>query len=143
MAHSSGDIAAGLCRSGPSTSVSTVVSSFASLLGLLLGPWAIVPSWLFFVILGNASWGGAVSPALLPEPFAFLSQWLPSGATVSALRNAIYFRDYQLARPLLVLGFWAAGLFGAWVLIARRRQAAASADRRRHDTKPTGPQVAQ
>jgi ABC-type multidrug transport system permease subunit len=99
------------------------VSSFSSLMVVLFRAWAIVPSWLFFVILGNASSGGAVAPPLLPQPFAFLSEWLPSGATVSALRNAIYFRDYQLARPLVVLGVWAAGLFLAWVLLARRREA--------------------
>jgi hypothetical protein len=103
------------------------VSSFASLMTVLVGAWAIVPTWLFFVILGNASSGGAVAPALLPQPFAFLSQWLPSGATVSALRNAIYFREYQPVRPLLVLGVWAAGLFIAWVLLARRRGAQAVA----------------
>jgi hypothetical protein len=33
------------------------VSSFSSLMAVLLGPWAIVPSWSFFVILGNASGG--------------------------------------------------------------------------------------
>jgi hypothetical protein len=99
------------------------VSSFASLMAVLFRAWAIVPTWLFFVILGNASSGGAVAPPLLPQPFAFLSEWLPSGATVGALRNAIYFRDYQLARPLVVLGVWAAGLFIAWVLLARRREA--------------------
>jgi hypothetical protein len=103
------------------------VSSFALLMTVLVGAWAIVPSWLFFVILGNASSGGAVAPPLLPQPFAFLSQWLPSGATVSALRNAIYFRDYQQARPLVVLQVWAAGLFIAWVLLAHRRKARAVA----------------
>jgi len=100
------------------------VASFASLMAVVLGPWAIVPSWSFFVILGNASSGGAVAPPLLPQPFAFLSQWLPSGATVNALRDATYFQHYQLARPLVVLGVWGAGLFLAWVLLARRRQAA-------------------
>ena len=103
------------------------VSSFASLMAVLVGAWAIVPTWLFFVILGNASSGGAVAPALLPQPFAFLSQWLPSGATVSALRNAIYFRDYQPGRPLVILGLWAAGLFTAWILFARRRTPEAAA----------------
>jgi hypothetical protein len=103
------------------------VSSFSSLMVVLVRAWAIVPSWLFFVILGNASSGGAVAPPLLAQPFAFLSQWLPSGATVSALRNAIYFRDYQLARPLVVLGVWAAGLFIAWVLLARGRETQAVA----------------
>jgi hypothetical protein len=99
------------------------VSSFASLMAVLFRAWAIVPSWLFFVILGNASSGGAVAPPLLPQPFAFLSEWLPSGGTVSALRNAVYFRDYQQARPLVVLAAWAAGLFVAWVLLAGRREA--------------------
>jgi hypothetical protein len=103
------------------------VSSFATLMTVLLGAWAIVPTWLFFLILGNASSGGAVSPPLLPQPFAFLSQWLPSGATVSSLRNAIYFRDYQPARPLVVLAVWAAGLFIAWIVLARRREAEAVA----------------
>lgn len=103
------------------------VASFSSLMVVVLRAWAIVPAWLFFVILGNASSGGAVAPALLPQPFAFLSQWLPSGATVGALRNAIYFRHYQLARPLVVLAIWAAGLFITWILVARRREQAAAA----------------
>jgi len=97
------------------------VASFASLMAVLIGRWAMVPTWLFFVILGNASSGGAVSPPLLPQPFAFLSQWLPSGATVTALRNAIYFRDYQHARPIVVLGVWAIGLFVAWLAVSQRR----------------------
>jgi hypothetical protein len=97
------------------------VASFTSLMIELIGRWAILPTWLFFVILGNASSGGAVAPALLPQPFAFISQWLPSGATVSALRNAIYFRDYQHVRPFVVLSVWAIGLFIAWLAVAQRR----------------------
>jgi len=97
------------------------VASCASMMVALVGRWAIVPTWLFFVILGNASSGGAVAPALLPQPFTFLSQWLPSGATVTALRNAIYFRDYQHVRPFAVLGVWAIGLFIAWLVVSRRR----------------------
>jgi hypothetical protein len=96
-------------------------ASFASLMAALIGRWAIVPTWLFFVILGNASSGGAVSPPLLPQPFAFLSGWLPSGATVTALRNAIYFSDYQHVRPFAVLAAWATGLFILWLIVSRRR----------------------
>jgi len=102
------------------------VASFASLMAVLIGRWAMVPTWLFFVILGNASSGGAVSPPLLSQPFAFLSQWLPSGATVTALRNAIYFRDYQHGRPIVVLGVWAIGLFVAWLAVSQRRLRAAA-----------------
>jgi hypothetical protein len=97
------------------------VASFTSLMIDLVDRWAILPTWLFFVVLGNASSGGAVSPALLPQPFAILSQWLPSGAAVGSLRNAIYFRDYQHARPLVVLGVWAFGLFIWWQIVARRK----------------------
>jgi hypothetical protein len=98
------------------------VSSFASVMTVLVGRWAILPTWLFFVVLGNSASGGAVAPPLLPAPFAFLSQWLPSGATVTSLRNAIYFPNFQHARPLLVIGAWAALLFGAMVVTSHRRR---------------------
>lgn len=97
-------------------------ASFASLMMVLLGPWAIVPTWLFFVVLGNSSSGGAVAPPLLPAPFEFFSNWLPSGATVTALRNAVYFPENQHPRPIAVLATWAIVLFGAMIAVSRRRQ---------------------
>ena len=97
-------------------------ASFASLMMVLIGPWAIVPTWLFFVVLGNSSSGGAVAPPLLPDPFSFLSQWLPSGATVTALRNAVYFPENQHPRPIAVLATWAIVLFVAMLVVSRRRQ---------------------
>jgi hypothetical protein len=99
------------------------VASFASLVSVLIGRWAILPTWLFFVVLGNSSSGGAVSPPLLPRPLDFVSQWLPSGATVSALRDAVYFGDYQHARPIAVLAAWAAVLFAAMLIVSQRRGA--------------------
>jgi ABC-type multidrug transport system permease subunit len=98
------------------------VASFTSLMAVLVGRWAILPRGCFFTILGNSASGGAVSPPLLPAPFAFISQWLPSGATVTALRDAIYFRGYQHVRPVAVLAGWAAVLFTAWLLSAHRRE---------------------
>ena len=95
-------------------------ASFTSLMAVLIGRWAVVPTWLFFVILGNSSSGGAVAPPLLPLPFAFVSQWLPSGATVTALRDAVYFPAYQHAQPILVLATWATALFTAMVVVSRR-----------------------
>jgi hypothetical protein len=89
------------------------VASFASLMLRLSGRWAIVPTWLFFTILGNSASGGAVAPPLLQRPFAISSPWLPSGATVNALRNAVYFNGFQHAQPLAVLAAWAAVLFAA------------------------------
>lgn len=99
------------------------VASFTSLMVVLVGRWAIIPSWLFFVVLGNSSSGGAVSPPLLPRPFALISQWLPSGATVTSLRNAVYFRTYQHAQPVAVLATWATVLFAAWLVVEHRRRA--------------------
>jgi hypothetical protein len=96
------------------------VASFCSLMVVLIGRWAIVPTWLFFVVLGNSSSGGAVAPPLLPAPFAFVSQWLPSGATVTSLRNAVYFPTWQHVQPIAVLAIWAAALFSAMVLVSRR-----------------------
>ena len=96
------------------------VASFASLMVVLIGRWAILPTWLFFVVLGNSSSGGAVAPPLLPRPFALVSQWLPSGATVTALRDAIYFHSYQHAQPIVVLATWAAALFATMVVVSER-----------------------
>jgi hypothetical protein len=98
------------------------VASFASVMTVLIGRWAIIPTWLCFVVLGNSSSGGAVSPPLLPAPFAFISQWLPSGATVTSLRDAIYFPSHQHARPLVVLAAWAGALFSAMLIASHRRR---------------------
>jgi hypothetical protein len=97
------------------------VAAFASTMGLLFGRWAIVPTWLLFVVLGNGSSGGAVSPPLLPRPYRIISQWLPSGATVTALRNAVYFRADQQVRPVTVLAGWAAMCVAAMLVLSRWR----------------------
>jgi hypothetical protein len=86
----------------------------------LVGRWAILPTWIFFVVLGNASSGGAVAPAMLPRPFALISEWLPPGAAVTSLRDAVYFNSYQHARPIAVLAAWAVAAFGALLLVSNR-----------------------
>jgi hypothetical protein len=96
-------------------------ASFAEVSSYGLGRWAVLPTFLFFAILASASSGGAVAPPLLPQPFAFFSQWLPTGATVTALRDAVYFRGYQHARPVLVLAAWALALFAAWLVVMRQK----------------------
>jgi hypothetical protein len=103
-------------------------ASFAEVMSFLFGRWAVIPTWLFFAILGNASSGGAVAPTLLPQPFAFLTQWRPTGATVTALRTAVYFRAYQHAQPVLVLAAWTAALFAAWLVVMRWKQVPAPAE---------------
>lgn len=104
-----------------------MVASFASTMVDLIGRWAILPTWLFFVVLGNTSSGGAVSPPLLPQPFALVSEWLPSGAAVTSLRNAVYFQPYQHAQPIAVLATWAAASFAA-MLVALHRSGRVAAE---------------
>jgi hypothetical protein len=94
-------------------------SAVAALMAVLIGKWAIIPTWLLFVVLGNTSSGGAVAPALLPEPFRFLSRALPTGATVSFLRTSAYFPDASRLEPLVVLICWAV-LAVAGLLLASR-----------------------
>ena len=40
--------------SASSRSNSLAVASFASILAVWIGRWAILPTWLFFVVLGNS-----------------------------------------------------------------------------------------
>lgn len=83
-----------------------IAAMFNSLMIVLLGRWAILPTWFPFIVLGNSSSGGAVAAPLLPGIYAFLSSYLPTGATVSSLHTAVYFRADQHAGPFLVLAVW-------------------------------------
>ena len=83
-----------------------IAAMFNSLMIVLVGRWAILPTWFLFIVLGNSSSGGAVAAPLLPGSYALLSRFLPTGATVSALHTAVYFRADQHADPFLVLAAW-------------------------------------
>jgi hypothetical protein len=98
------------------------VAAFVSTMAVLIGRWALVPTFLLFMVVGNPSSGGAVAPPLLPSLFGTVSQWLPSGVTVTALRDAIYFPTHQQARPIAVLVVWAAACLGAMVVVSHRRR---------------------
>ncbi|TQJ56904.1 MULTISPECIES: ABC transporter permease [Streptomyces] len=95
---------------------------------VLVGRWAILPTWLLLVMVGNPSSGGAVSSTLLPEPTRSLGRWLPPGASVSAQHTAIYFNDHQYVTPFLTLAVWCtAAVTTAWVWRRRRCPAPATA----------------
>lgn len=97
-----------------------VAAAFNSTMIVLMHRWAIIPTWLVFILLGNTSSGGAVSASLLPQPFAFLNHALPSGATVSAIHAATYFPQNQRPLPFIVLGLWLVGSLTALIVFARR-----------------------
>ncbi|MFB7574535.1 ABC transporter permease [Streptomyces sp. NPDC093064] len=82
-----------------------------------LGRWAMLPTWLLLVILGNPSSGGAVAWPLLPPILGFLGRFLPPGASVNAQRNAIHFPHNQHVEPYVVLAVWclvATSVFLVW-----------------------------
>ncbi|MGW5125207.1 ABC transporter permease [Streptomyces sp. NPDC004069] len=72
----------------------------------LFGRWAMLPTWVLLVMLGNPSSGGAVSWPLLPSLLGVVGRWLPPGASVNAQHTAVYFPGHQHAFPFLVLAGW-------------------------------------
>lgn len=96
-----------------------VAALFNSTMLVLIHRWAIIPTWLVFILLGNTSSGGAVSASLLPQPFAFFNHALPSGATVSAIHAATYFPHNQRPLPIIVLGLWLVVCLSALIVSSR------------------------
>ncbi|GAA2655428.1 hypothetical protein GCM10010400_10090 [Streptomyces aculeolatus] len=83
----------------------------------LMGRWAILPTWVVMVLVGNPSSGGAVSWPLLPSPLGEIGRWLPPGASVNAQHTAVYFAGHQHPFPYLVLAGWAVAgtaVFWTW-----------------------------
>lgn len=96
-------------------------------LALELGGQQATPVVLIvLLVLGSPSSGGSVAPDLLPWFFRFIGQWLPPGAAVSALRNAVYFPGSQHGMPIIVLVVWAAVCLVGFALARRRTQSATS-----------------
>jgi hypothetical protein len=87
---------------------------------VLVGRWAIIPTWTLFVILGNTSSGGAVAQPLLPPFYDFIGRFLPPGVTVSIVRTAVYFRHDQHLEPFIVQAVWLVGTLAALLISARR-----------------------
>lgn len=98
-----------------------VAALFNSTMILLFGAWAMIPTWGFFVALGNAASGGAVAPPLLPRFYGFIGRFLPAGATVQLVRNAVYFGNHQHLEPVVVEACWLAAALLATVCLSRWR----------------------
>jgi uncharacterized phage infection (PIP) family protein YhgE len=77
-------------------------------LGRLAGLAGAAAGMLLVVLLGQSSSGGAVTFELEPGFYGAVSQLLPNGAALSAMRNTVYFHGAHTPVPLLVLGLWAA-----------------------------------
>jgi hypothetical protein len=104
------------------------VAAFQVLLGL---PGTAV-GLLVFVVVGDPSSGGSTAPQLLPNPWRDISQALPPGAAVTAMRDVVYFQGYGSTRALITLGAYA--VLGAIVavIVNRVRPPATAASPARH-----------
>ena len=78
-------------------------------LGRLGGPIGLALGVLVVLLFGLSSAGGPLGYLMLPDFFRTISQALPTGAAVTAIRHAVYFDTAHIAQPVLVLEAWAVG----------------------------------
>jgi hypothetical protein len=78
-------------------------------LGRLAGPIGLALGVLVVLLFGVSSAGGPLGYLMLPDFYRTISQALPTGAAVTAIRHAVYFDTAHIAQPLLVLEAWALG----------------------------------
>jgi hypothetical protein len=76
--------------------------------GRLIGGAGAALAALVIMLVGMTSSGGAVGYELQPAFFRAVSQLLPPGAALTAVRNAVYLGGAHIAGALVVLGAWAA-----------------------------------
>lgn len=79
-----------------------------AVLGLesVLGTRGLALGAALMMLLGNALSAAGAAPELLPTGWGALGQWLPAGATNTALRAVAFFDGHGAAQPLLVLAGW-------------------------------------
>jgi hypothetical protein len=78
-------------------------------LGRLFGPAGMASAALTFMLVGVSSAGGGMTYQLEPAFYRAISQLLPNGAALTALRNEVYFSGAHTLGALAALGAWAAG----------------------------------
>jgi hypothetical protein len=87
-----------------------VMTLFVLALGLpiaafqvLVGPGGIAIGAVMFLVIGNPASGGNSAPELLPGFWRDVSQLLPPGAAITALRDVVYFHGHGMTDALVVL----------------------------------------
>jgi hypothetical protein len=74
---------------------------------VLVGAGGIAIGAVMFLVIGNPASGGSSAPELLPGFWRDLSQLLPPGAAMRAMRDVVYFHGHGMTHALLVLGIYA------------------------------------
>jgi uncharacterized phage infection (PIP) family protein YhgE len=93
---------------GVAALLALAVAAIAHGLGRLAGIAGVAGAAVVLILLGQSSSGGALTFELEPGFYGAISQLLPQGAAISAMRNSVYFHGAHTLIPLLVLGAWAA-----------------------------------
>jgi hypothetical protein len=70
----------------------------------LLGVGGTAVGAVMFLVIGNPASGGGSAPELLPAFWRHISQLLPPGAAITAMRDVVYFHGHGMTQALLVLG---------------------------------------
>ena len=83
------------------------VSAAAHGLGRLGGPAGIALAVVILLLVGVSSTGGAVGHQFEPGFYSAVSQLLPPGTAVTAIRNVEYFDWAATFAPLAALAAWA------------------------------------
>jgi hypothetical protein len=91
-----------------SAAISYAVAASTIALTRLLHGAGIGVAGLLFIVIGNATSGGALNWHYLPGGWRWISQMLPTGAGVSGLLDVQYFGSRHLGPLLLALGVWTA-----------------------------------
>ncbi len=130
---------------GPGVAVAAILALLAGAAGVLtmlftryLGDPGIALSTLLVVILGNATSGGAVPAAFLPDGFRQISPLLPPGAATNALRDIAYFDPANILPAVLVLSGWTVGALLLLLLGNRKAPDQAFEARLPREVQPTG-----
>jgi hypothetical protein len=91
-----------------------------------LGKLGVPVAALLFLFIASPASGNGSAPELLPGFWRQVGQFLPLGASGSALRNTSYFDGNAIIRPLIVLSAYAIGgvVLVAGADLARRRRTA-------------------
>jgi hypothetical protein len=109
LAHAIGDFGGSLLGMAAFGLLTVLAVGWATMaVEAALGLLGIGVAILVFVVVGNPSSGGPVARELLPGFWRAVGPYIPTGASVTAVRDVAYFPDAPLGGALLVLLLWAA-----------------------------------
>ena len=94
----------------------TAISFTVLGLGLLLGYPGLAAGAVLTLVVSNPLSGLVGGPSWLPQPWGEIGQYLPVGATGSAIRSVVYFDGHGSMSAWLTLATWTlTGLALAWL----------------------------